>query len=967
LVRRALPGIVRASGGAHPSTKPNHLRDALDDVVDALRPDETKPAAAEGSATTHTPVGRSNRRQHAVDQSPAPGASTLSTTQNAARSRPDNPTLRRIVVDYADSTDTAKHPAPVTITNLPSGRADVVSQTMSVPHTNPAEPHPTMTTAVMASPGNTGPGPSAVNGPLTPLDSPLQLALLAIGARTRPPGSTANDQNIGTTQTFTTSATAVANAAPVITRLTAGNPNATTGKVTIKVTASDANRNPLTYTATTTGKGTTTFNAVTKTFTYTPTAAARHAAASQTATPADKQDTVTVTVTDGQGGVTSRSVTVVISPKNRVPTAALSVGKPDTTTGVVTGKVTGSDPDNDDLKFTAPTTTSKGGAVTVNATTGAFNYTPTAAARLAASAPRASSAAKTDRFNVTITDGHGGTVTKAVTVSIAPAVTAGNIATVIGNFTVPGYRSGSSVVSPDGSRAVVTTYVPSASGTTTRVSLINTATGRQTGATVALTGIPSGLPAQFSADGSRAVVATSVSTAAGTTTRVSLINTATGAQTGTTVTFDGNPAGVQLVSVDGSNALVTTMITTASGTATRAAVFNTSTGIQTGTTVTVQGIPEGILLNAKGDRALVTAVEQTDRFTTRVVVIDTTTGTQTDKTLEFAGYGTPQFSADGTRALIATTAYDPTTGTDVARISVIDTATGAQIGATHTFAGANVGTRALNADGSRALVTYLDQGAGLTRTAVINTVTGAQIGSGLAIPGGESFSSPAFSADGTHALITTIERNEATGAYTTRAAVIDTATGAQVGTLVTIAGESFNSQLLRADGSRALITTAVYDAGTSTFTTQATVIDTATGTRIGTPVTLTGYLASGPVQVSRDGTRAVIATTGDNRGSQTSTTRVAVIDTTTGAQVGSTVSLAGYGYTVMNADGSRAVVATGTGTGTQVAVIDTRTGIAKTLSYSGPISGTPIMSPDGKRALITIGSNPVRVVVLQIA
>jgi hypothetical protein len=191
--------------------------------------------------------------------------------------------------------------------------------------------------------------------------------------------------------------------------------------------------------------------------------------------------------------------------------------------------------------------------------------------------------------------------------------------------------------------------------------------------------------------------------------------------------------------------------------------------------------------------------------------------------------------------------------------------------------------------------------------------------------------------------------------------VINTATGAQVGVPITVAGEVYNAQLLRADGTRALISTAVYDSRTSIFTTRASVIDTTTGATIGNPVTVTGYLASGPVQVNRDGTRAVIATTSG------STTQVAVINTTTGTQVGTTINLTGYGYTLMSTDGSRAIVATGSGSKTQVAVIDTATGISKILTYSGNIAGTPVLTPDGKRALITIGSNPVRVVVLKIA
>ena len=945
LLRQAMPGIVRSSGGAHSSIQTTDLRATLDNVVEAFT---TGQRPTSGSRATVR--GGTNRQQRTVD---APKTSTV--TRFSPPSRPDVPSPRHIVADYTRPRAVLKSTVAVPNPTFTTARL----RSFSTGVAEPTEPRPTLTTVVLAALSASGLGPLTSNGPATPVDSPLGLALLAIGARTRQPGSSQNLQSMSNAQTFTALAI---NTTPVITSLSAGNPNVSTGKVSVKVVASDADRNPLTYTATTTGKGTTTFNAFTKTFTYTPTAAARHAASSATATATDKQDIVTVTVTDGQGGVTSRSVTVAISPANRAPTASVSVGTPDTT-GMVTGTVTGTDQDNDALKYAAPTTTSKGGAVTINPTTGVFTYKPTPAARQAAAAPGASSAAKTDKFNVTITDGHGGTFTKAVTVSIAPAVTAGNIATELRNFTLSGYRSGSAVLSPDGSRSVVTTYVPSAIGVTTRVSVVNTATGAQVGTTVALTGTPSGIPAQFSTDGSRAVVITYVSTSEGTTTRISLINTATGAQVGTTSTLTGSPADVRLLNADGSRALITTTITDATGTTTtQAALIDTATGAQTGRTISIDGLwSHAILLNSNGSRALVTTVEQTDHFVTRIAVIDTATGLPAGTTLEFIGYGVPQLSSDGTRALIATTAYDPVSGKDIARVALIDTKTGDQISAPPGFIGANLHARPLNSDGSRALITYLDQSPGMTRTSVIDTTSGAQIGAGLSLAGSESFASQAFSSDGTHALITTIERSETTGAYTTRAAVINTATGDQVGVPITIAGEVYNAQLLRADGSRALISTATYDGRTSTFITRAAVIDTTTGAQIGSPVTLTGYSASGPVQLSRDGTRAVIATTNG------SATQVAVINTVNGVQVGNTISLTGPGYTLMSADGSRAVVATSYGTKTQVAVIDTATGIFKTFTYSSAMAGTPILTPDGKRVLITLGANPVRVVVLKIA
>ena len=80
------------------------------------------------------------------------------------------------------------------------------------------------------------------------------------------------------------------------------------------------------------------------------------------------------------------------------------VGTPNATTGVVTGQIVASDPDGNTLTYSAPATTAKG-AVSINAASGAFTYTPTAEARDAAASPTATEADKTDSFTATVSDG----------------------------------------------------------------------------------------------------------------------------------------------------------------------------------------------------------------------------------------------------------------------------------------------------------------------------------------------------------------------------------------------------------------------------------------------------------------------------------------------------------------------------------------------------------------------------------
>jgi hypothetical protein len=252
-----------------------------------------------------------------------------------------------------------------------------------------------------------------------------------------------------------------------------------------------------------------------------------------------------------------------------------------------------------------------------------------------------------------------------------------------------------------------------------------------------------------------------------------------------------------------------------------------------------------------------------------------------------------------------------------------------------------------------------------------NTITGVQTGTTLTLTGSAS-GTPLLSADGTRALITTYVR-DANNIDTTQVAVIDTSTGTQVFAPLTLPGQPAPSasMLLSPNGSRALIVTEVYDGRTSTSTTQVRVIDTTTGTQTGNTVTLTGYQASGPPLVSADGTHAVISATSDDSVTGTSTTRVAVIETTTGMQVGTTLALTGYGYSLLSANGTRALITTDGPTGAQVAVINIATGTqaGTTLTLTGGLRGFPWLSADGTRALITTTptSSTTRVSVLQIA
>ena len=207
-----------------------------------------------------------------------------------------------------------------------------------------------------------------------------------------------------------------ANAKPTY-KISAPTPSATTGAVKGSVTATDADRDPLAYSAPATSDkgGAVVIDPKTGKFTYTPTAPMRHAAA---VPGADKTDTFTVTIADGHGDPVNVTVTVQIRPTNAAPDkAAASLSAPDEGNGAIVVTVTAVDADGDAFTLTAPATTQKG-SITYDSATKTFTYTPTAAARAAASAPNASASAKTDTFTVTVNDGHGGTDTVSVKVNI---------------------------------------------------------------------------------------------------------------------------------------------------------------------------------------------------------------------------------------------------------------------------------------------------------------------------------------------------------------------------------------------------------------------------------------------------------------------------------------------------------------------------------------------------------------------
>lgn len=644
---------------------------------------------------------------------------------------------------------------------------------------------------------------------------------------------------------------------------------------------------------------------------------------------------------------------------------------------------------------------------------------------------------------------------------------------VVGTLASSGLAPTPPVITPDGTRAVSLTSAFSLfGGMTTRVRVIDTATGRQVGSTQSLLGAPRyyNYEPLVSADGSRVVITTSVTGwFSSATTRVTVINTATGRRVGSTVRLSGNQPRPPVMNIAGTRAVITTSSDDlgTSKSITRIAVIDSATGARIGDTVTLVGSPtvyptSSPVFNVAGTRALVLATvidPSAGTGATRVATIDTTTGKQVGPTLILGGGDTPEqvtaagayvlfgswraivdtetgvlvdsalirdasslaLTNDGTRALITTHHHDDTTGAETAMIAAVDTASGNQVGATVTLNGIPANPPVLSADGTRAVFAATDDVENAIEVAVIDTVTGNQIGTTTTLTGRQLVSlstaaggrvvisavggglqadstlvsvidtatgtligttaslagspavTPVLNAAGTRAVIVTTSFDSVTGASNARVAVFDTATGTQVGTSVTFADPRRVFAAVSVDGTRALITLAPTD-----FTTggaaRVAVIDTATGTQMGTTVTIAG-IPSGPAMFVADGARVVFTTHVYDPGTRKNTTRVAVIDPLTGAQVGSTFSVTSTALSaqVLSADGTRVMVTTASGNlfagTTRVAAIDTLSGAqSAATSVTGYESAGSLLSADGKRAVITAYSwFATRVAILRIA
>jgi hypothetical protein len=607
--------------------------------------------------------------------------------------------------------------------------------------------------------------------------------------------------------------------------------------------------------------------------------------------------------------------------------------------GTITGNLNVVDFEGDSLTYSVSKAPANG-SVSVDAD-GMFTYTPGDPVGIAGGR---------DVFTIEIGDGanHGllglgaGPTLVKVAVAVAPFMSNPVIVTGSSTLSDGGGIYANPLLNADGTRAVVTTSAEDAAGHryTTRVTVIDTSTGGQVAPTFAIDGRLDDVA--LSTDGARAIV--TISDWDSPFSRVAVIDTATGDQIGATVELSGSQYHGVVLSADKTRALLTAFDED-SGTS-RAAVVDTKTGAQIGTAVTVDGAFHSAELVADGSR-FVMATTGSDPGTSRVVVVDTETGARIGTTVVLDSPDYTVLGEDGIHVVLSGSETD----SGPSRLAVVDTTTGGQIGTTVTLPTGSYAR--LSPDGTRVVVTAVSGGkvaGGLAaQLMVVDLATGAQAGSAVtvtipytsqAVAGFDRgfWDGPLLNGDGTRAVFYSDSNSGFTNRNTARMIVVDTVTG-QIGNTIALSG--IPAVLTTPDGSRALLAASG----------RIAVVDTATGIQVGRTVVIGG----GYPDFAAVGTRVVVALQNGND------TRLAVIDTATGTQLGGTVDIDGSAAdVVLSADGARAFVTTYdyVSEDSRVTVVDTVAGtqVGATLVVPG-FAGTPVLSADGNHAVVPTASS----------
>ncbi len=351
-----------------------------------------------------------------------------------------------------------------------------------------------------------------------------------------------------------------------------------------------------------------------------------------------------------------------------------------------------------------------------------------------------------------------------------------------------------------------------------------------------------------------------------------------------------------------------------------------------------------------------------------VTVVVAPAGVRGSTTVDGLPEGGAFRNPDGSRAIqLATTSYDAASD-PTHQLVVIDTATGEQVGAPIPLPSYNSGASvSFSEDGSRAAVLFIDNdvdaGVVSTHVTIIDTVNGTQVVDPFEVAG-VAAGNVRFTEDGTRIVVTSISSyNVASDQAVTYVSVFDPETGQQLGSSIEVEGAPIGPLVFAANGTRAYQTvsgvTATGDPDAPyVATTRIVVVSTDSGAQMGDTIVIDGN-AYGGAQLAIGETR-ILQTTVTNVGSAF-TTHVTTVAADSGAVVGDPVDIPGspYGFStslVVAADGTRAVQVTSQDGLVRVVVIDADTGeaVGDTVTLTGEPGGTVAVSPDnGSQVIVT--------------
>lgn len=374
-----------------------------------------------------------------------------------------------------------------------------------------------------------------------------------------------------------------------------------------------------------------------------------------------------------------------------------------------------------------------------------------------------------------------------------------------------------------------------------------------------------------------------------------------------------------------------------------ATVVNTKTGTQVGDTFT-SGLITGFGITppqaaarfiGDGSRAVIMLSQGAGAL--GVTILDTATAHPIGSTSIVAGdlVSDVKVLGDGRTTLISTTTGDALmpTGTSV---TFFDAATGAVLAPSTALPGGLTGVQ-ISADGTRAVVQTRSGGflfGGTTTTAILDTASGQQVGTAFqqSIPSGFAAAQPTVTIAGNTAMFTTYDvvGSNLSGTITAaKVSFVNLETGLQIGSTVAYPGGTAVTTALSADGRVATVTSVTTSVtyypgttfpipGSAVHTTVLETFNASTGQPKGDPLVLAGA-GAGDTRLNATGTRAVVSFVSDGQ----TATKIAIIDTTTGHQLGSTTIAGSFAYSVADSLGTRDIFASYNTDGTaHITVLD---------------------------------------------